>query len=96
MVNAVIDICTGFNHLHQVPNAKKETSNLLSKNIADDTDSDSDSDVDERRDFDKGDYAPEGRRLWSWLILCDDGMLALIDLSIVSDPLDPNPAQALS
>jgi Mg2+ and Co2+ transporter CorA len=27
--------------------------------------------------FDTGDYNPEGKRLWSWLILCDDGTIIL-------------------
>ena len=66
-------ICTGFNHLHQVPNAQKETSDLSSKHLSESDDSDAE--IDEPENFDKGNYAPEGRRVWSWLILCDDGAL---------------------
>jgi Mg2+ and Co2+ transporter CorA len=34
--------------------------------------------LDEDQPFDTGNYQPEGKRLWSWLVLCDDGTVISI------------------
>lgn len=60
------DVCIGMNNLHNV-----ETPTLSYESPC--------SDVED--DFDDADYDPEGKRLWCWLVLCDDGKnLTLIKL----------------
>lgn len=39
-----------------------------------------------REEVDNGKDLPEGRRLWCWLILCDDGECGMF-ISLVSDLL---------
>ncbi|KAI5795126.1 hypothetical protein EDC01DRAFT_654181 [Geopyxis carbonaria] len=72
-------ICTGFNHLHIVP-TEQEAAAAAAADGPDGVQAagnDSEED-DEEEEFDTGDYNPEGRRIWSWLILCDDGTVISI------------------
>ena len=55
-------ICLGFNHHHKTSPQSWDNPPRPPLQPAD---------VDEP--FDAGDYNPEGKRVWSWLILCDDG-----------------------
>lgn len=57
-------ICIGFNHHHKT---SPETWDRKQK-------SGEELDEDGEEPFDTGDYNPEGKRLWSWLVLCDDGI----------------------
>lgn len=54
-------ICLGFNHHHKT--APKTWDNPPHEPQS----------IDADEPFDTGDYNPEGKRVWSWLILCDDG-----------------------
>ncbi|KAF8252630.1 hypothetical protein K440DRAFT_631497 [Wilcoxina mikolae CBS 423.85] len=75
-------ICLGFNNHHKTSpetwDPKPEPPKL---------------DDDEEEVFDTGDYNPEGKRVWSWLILCDDGTVISIQ-----EPLGPgmNPSDVLT
>ncbi|KAF8538530.1 hypothetical protein BDD12DRAFT_841972 [Trichophaea hybrida] len=75
-------ICLGFNNHHKTSpeswDPKPEPPKL---------------DDDEEEVFDTGDYNPEGKRVWSWLILCDDGTVISIQ-----EPLGPglNPSDILT
>jgi len=62
----IADICVGFNHLHKVPSTStnRQPEQVLELN--------------QDQPFDTGNYEPEGKRLWSWLILCDDGTVISI------------------
>jgi Mg2+ and Co2+ transporter CorA len=66
LLNLVIVICVGCNHHHKTSretwDSKPKAHHL---------------DEDKEEPFDTGDYNPEGKRLWSWLVLCDDGTVML-------------------
>ncbi|KAA8913534.1 hypothetical protein FN846DRAFT_897178 [Sphaerosporella brunnea] len=72
-------ICVGCNHHHKT-----------SRETWDDKPKPSSFDEDGEELFDTGDYNPEGKRLWSWLTLCDDGTVISIHepLGSVTDPTD--------
>lgn len=57
--------CIGFNHHHKISPATVDQPPPEFEEH-------------EEPDFDTGDYDPEGRRVWSWLILCDDGTVISI------------------
>lgn len=68
-------MCIGFNSLHQ---------SLASQESAEPNESDFEDewsgDENGEKAMDKGENYPHGIRLWSWLVLCDDGMyIALIN-----------------
>lgn len=68
-------MCIGFNSLHQVPLAPE----LDEPRNDDESDYEAEwsGDEDGEREMDKGQNYPQGKRLWSWLVLCDDGMYTL-------------------
>lgn len=63
-------MCIGFNSLHQVQPEPGEQRN----EDEDDYENEWSGDEDGERSMDKGENYPQGKRLWSWLVLCDDGM----------------------
>jgi len=68
LIHEGIVICLGFNNHHKT---SPETWDHNPKSPKLD-DEEEDEEV-----FDTGDYNPEGKRVWSWLILCDDGSASL-------------------
>lgn len=64
-------MCIGFNSLHQTlaPSGSAEP------NIEEEPDYEDEwsGDEDGKKAMDKGENYPQGIRLWSWLVLCDDG-----------------------
>lgn len=76
-------MCIGFNLLHQIPEDDDENS---SAENGEDTDYEDEwewsGDKDGKASMDKGENYPQGKRLWSWLVLCDDGNSLLSYLQI--------------
>jgi len=63
LIRAVV-ICIGFNHHHKTSPETWDRKQKSAEELEEDGD----------EPFDTGDYNPEGKRLWSWLVLCDDGI----------------------
>jgi hypothetical protein len=61
-------MCIGFNSLHQVHDEKKHEDES-------DYEYEWEGDEDGEKSMDKGENYPQGKRLWSWLVLCDDGIM---------------------
>ena len=74
-------ICIGFNHHHSSTspaswNNKPRPPRAAPDGDAELTGNEDEADEDEAPEdqpFDTGEYNPDGRRVWSWLVLCDDG-----------------------
>lgn len=65
-------MCIGFNSLHQAlaPPVPTEPKSEDESDYEDEWSGDEDGE----KAMDKGENNPQGIRLWSWLVLCDDGV----------------------
>lgn len=68
LISAVM--CIGFNSLHEIPPEENPPRG------EDDSEYEAEWSGDEDGEalMDKGQNYPQGKRLWTWLIICDDGL----------------------